>query len=346
MVGALTLEHPALSRPAFAAAIAAALAMTATSPPSAEEAPRLAALKMPILLPSNPPAKFTRNVFAGDKVRQRVFVPSYRVSFMVAASASAFTTDTRAVAQTVLSGAEPALIQAITDRAHADFIERLTAAGFTVVTPEEWRATSGAAKLQAKRGEIEIQKMSNLGAGQVYALVHPTGLDAWPETAMPVNLGPVRTMTRELDATMVAPRFTVNYAYVNAKGGGPMAIIARGAQASYKPMIHGGPVIGGFSMEPWRVRVGQHGGFMEYKVDGSLEAPGDFGVVSTGRGPALATTAGAKAVDTWEGRIGYVSQQVAKGRFEVDPENYARLALQALALQNQVAVDELRKARR
>jgi hypothetical protein len=138
----------------------------------------------------------------------------------------------------------------------------------------------------------------------------------------------------------------VNYAYVQAKGGGPMAILSRGAQASFTPMIHGGPVIGGFSMEPWRVRVGQHGGFMEYKVDGSLEAPGDFGVVSGGRDGARSTSAGAASVDTWEGRLGYNSQMTATGRFEVDPDAYARLALQALALQNQVAVDQLKKARR
>ncbi|WP_242777706.1 hypothetical protein [Sphingopyxis sp. YF1] len=304
------------------------------------------ALRTPIELPSAPPQKFTRNVFAGDKVRQRIFIPSYRVSFLISASASARTTDTRANVETVLSGAEPALIQAITDRAYADLVERLTAAGFSVVPQGEWSSTSGATSLKAKPGEIEIQKMSSNGARQSYALVHPTGLAAWPESAMPVNLGAVRTMTRELDATMVAPRFTVNYAYVQAKGGGSMAILSRGAQASFRPMIHGGPVIGGFSMEPWRVRVGQHGGFMEYKVDGSLEAPGDFGLVSGRGGDARATSTGGAGVDTWEGRLGYNSQLTATGRFEVDPEAYARLALQALALQNQVAVDELRKARR
>ena len=173
-------------------------------------AERPAALDAPIVLPSPPPAKFTRNVLAGDKVRPRVFVPSYRVSFMVSAGARARTTDTTASAETVLSGAEPELIQAITDRAYADFIERLTAAGFTVVTQEEWRAADGAAQLKAGSGDIEIQSMGNLGARQAYALVHPTGLGSWPETAMPVNLGPVRSMTRSLDATMVAPRFTVN----------------------------------------------------------------------------------------------------------------------------------------
>lgn len=326
--------------------LAGAAVVLAFTAGEAQAFERPAALDAPIDLPSAAPQKFTRNVLAGDKVRTSVFVPSYRVSFMVRARASASTTDTRATAETVLSGAEPELIQAITDRAYADFVERLKAAGFTVVTPDDWRATPGADQLKAGAGQIEIQTMSNLGARQSYALVHPTGLGSWPESAMPVNLGAVRAMTRDLDATMVAPRFTVNYAYVQASGGGPMAILARGAQASYKPMIHGGPVIGGFSMEPWRVRVGQHGGFFEYKVDGSLEAPGEFGLVQGDRGPARSTAAGGQSVDTWESRLGYVGHASAVGRFEVDPEAYTRLALQALALQNQVAVDELRKARR
>ncbi|OJW63030.1 MAG: hypothetical protein BGO57_08895 [Sphingomonadales bacterium 63-6] len=335
---------------ALAIVVAGSLASTAAGQTGEaglpQDAEQVSALTAPIVLPSTPPARFTRNVFAGDKVRQRVFIPSYRVSFLIAASDTARTTDTRANVTTVLTGAEPALIQSITDRAYGDLVERLTAAGFSVVTQQEWGATSGAASLKTKPGDIAIQKMSSKGADQAYALVHPTGLGAWPETAMPVNLGAIRTMTRELDATMIAPRFTVNYAYVQARGGGSMGILSRGAQASFKPMIHGGPVIGGFSMEPWRVRVGQHGGFMEYKVDGSLEAPGDFGLVSGGRGGAQATSSGGASVDTWEGRIGYNSQLTAIGRFEVDPEAYARLALQALALQNQVAVDELLKARR
>lgn len=335
----------------LAGTLSAAVAVAAEGQ-LAQAGPSVPALSAPITLPSTVPEKFTRNVFAGDKVRQRIFVPSYRVSFMVSSNASARTKSDRAQVVTMLTGAEPALIQAITDRAYADFNERLTAAGFTVVPRAEWSATTGAAALKKGAGEIEIQKMSRTGAGQSYALVHPTGLPSWPESAMPVNLGPVRTMTRELDATMVAPRFTVNYAYVVAKGGGPMAILSRGAQASFTPMIHAGPVIGGFSMEPWRVRVGQHGGFMEYKVDKTLEAPGDFGRVADEDGNSRATSAGGSAVDTWELRLGFGGssafgkQETTVGRFEADPEAYARLALQVLAMQNQIAVNELKRARK
>ena len=121
--------------------LACATAALALTTGEARGLERPAALDAPIELPSAPPQKFTRNVLAGDKVRASIFVPSYRVSFMVSARATASTTDTRATAETVLSGAEPELIQAITDRAYADFVERLTAAGFTVITPDAWRAT-------------------------------------------------------------------------------------------------------------------------------------------------------------------------------------------------------------
>lgn len=320
-------------------------------PAAAAEMPRASQavqdLSGPITLPGPVPQRFTRNVWAGDQIRTRIFIPSYRVAFMVAGGASARTTDTRASVNTVLRGADPALIQAITDRAYLDLVERLTAAGFEVVPEAEWRAAPSAARLEAGPAGIQATNRGLNGTGQSFALVNTSTLGSWPETSMPVNLSAIRGMTRELNATMVAPRFSLNYAVMQARGGGAMALLSRGAQASYTPLIHGGPVIAGFSMEPWRVRVGQHGGFMEYKVDGRLEAPGAFGVVSDGRGGSQVAAPGAGgAVDSWDSRLYGPSHVHSDGYFDVDPEAYAELALQALALQNAVAVEELRRARR
>lgn len=340
----MSLRFALLSSVLLIAASAASTAFAAQTPASP---PAVQAIEAPIVLPGPTPQRFTRNVWAGDQIRTRIFVPSYRVAFMVAGGASARTTDTTASVSTVLRGAEPALIQAITDRAYADLIERLTAAGFEVVPEAEWRAAPSAARLEAGPAGIQATNRGLNGAGQSFALVNPTNLGSWPETSMPVNLGPIRGMTRELNATMVAPRFSLNYAVMEARGGGALALLSRGAQASYTPLIHGGPVIAGFSMEPWRVRVGQHGGFMEYKVDGRLEAPGAFGLVSDGRGVTeVAASGGGSGVDSWDSRLYGPSHVQSLGYFDVDPEAYARLALQALALQNAVAVEELRRARR
>lgn len=340
-------------RPVLCACILLAVAAPAPSadsraaPAPVRSSQLPAALTAPITLPGPVPQRFTRNVWAGDQIRRRLFIPSYRVAFMVAGGDSARTTDTTASVSTVLRGADPALIQAITDRAYADLIERLTEAGFEVVPEAEWRSAPSAARLEAGPPGIQANNRSVNGARQSFALVNPSTLGAWPETSMPVNLSAVRGMTRELDATMVAPRFSLNYAVIQARGGGAMGFLSRGAQASFSPLIHGGPVIAGFSMEAWRVRVGQHGGFMEYKVDGRLEAPGAFGLVSDGRGGSqTAAPGGGGAVDSWESRLYGPSHVQSVGHFDVDAEAYARLALQALALQNAVAVEELRRARR
>lgn len=336
-------------RPALISAVVLALAPLSVGQPPAAVAQSVSprALSEPIQLPGEVPQRFTRNVWAGDQIRRRIFVPSYRVAFMVGGAATARTTDTRATVSTVLRGAEPALIQAITDRAYADLIERLTAAGFEVVPEAEWRAAPSAARLEAGRPGIQENSRGLNGTNQSFALVNPTTLGSWPETAMPVNLGAIRGMTRELDATMVAPRFSLSYAVIEARGGGAFGLLSRGAQAGFTPLIHGGPVIAGFTMEPWRVRVGQHGGFMEYKVDGRLDAPGAFGLVSDGQGRAQIATPGAGgAVDSWDSRLYGPAHVHSIGYFDVDPEEYTRLALQALALQNAVAVEELRRARR
>ena len=59
----------------FLAGIMSAGAMVAAQGALGQAGPTVPALSAPITLPSAVPEKFTRNVFAGDKVRQRIFVP-------------------------------------------------------------------------------------------------------------------------------------------------------------------------------------------------------------------------------------------------------------------------------
>lgn len=329
---------------ARAAAAALLLSLAPVGPGFAQTppAPQIAALTAPIELPGPVPRSFTRNVFAGDRIRQKVFVPSYRVAFTVAAGTRAQTRGTdafdtqRASASAALDGIDEGVLQAITERAYLDFVERLTQAGFEVVPVETWRAAPGADGLQTGAPGVTYRSANNLGTGHTYALVNPAGLTVWPESAMPVNLGPVRRMTGALDATMLSPRFNVNFAYLEARRGG-FSLLPGATRASLTPGIHGGPVISGFGMDSWRVRVGQHGGFMEYKVDDVLPVPGTFD---------MAASTGTQGVDTSGARMWGPREVSVSERYVVDPEAYTRLALQALALQNQVAVDELARARR
>jgi hypothetical protein len=327
----------ALAVAAVVLSLSSAESGLAQTPPPAQ----IAALTAPIELPGPVPRGFTRNVFAGDRIRQKVFIPSYRVAFTVAAGTRVQTRGTdafetqRASASAALDGIDEGVLKAITERAYLDFVERLTQAGFEVVPVKTWRSAPGADGLQTAAPGVTYLSANNLGTGHTYALVNPAALTAWPESAMPVNLGPVRRMTGALDATMLAPRFNVNFAYLEARRG--RSFLPGAPQASLTPGIHGGPVISGFGMDSWRVRVGQHGGFMEYKVDDVLPVPGAFD---------LAQSSGTQSVDTSGARMWGPREVSVSERYLVDPEAYTRLALQALALQNQVAVDELARARR
>lgn len=328
--------------------VAVALALAAIGRPAEAQAPppppivASVAPGAPIVLPGPVPRGFSRTVLAGDRVRPKIFVPSYRVAFTVATGARSATRGTsfgetqRASAAAGLAGIEEALLQSITERALADFKERLTQAGFQVVQTETWKAAPGASELQVEQTAVIYRASQQAGSAQTYALVNPASLGAWPETAMPVNLGPVRRMTSALDATMIAPRFNVNFAYVQAQRG-RISLLPLAPNASLTPGIHAAPVIAGFGLAPWGARVGQHGGFMEYKIDGSLAAPGVFD---------RAASSATQRVDTSGARMWGPTQVSLAERYEVDPEAYARLALQVLALQNQIAVDELARARR
>ena len=178
---------------AIGRAVAAALLLSlapagsgvAQTPPA-----QIAALTAPIDLPGPVPRGFTRNVFAGDRIRQKVFIPSYRVAFTVAAGTRVQTRGTdafetqRASASAALDGIDEGVLQAITERAYLDFVERLTQAGFEVVPVETWRSAPGADGLQSAAPGITSSISTSAAAW------------AFPTTAPPTTSHPRPTPTR------------------------------------------------------------------------------------------------------------------------------------------------------
>lgn len=303
------------------------------------------------------PAGHVRMQMAGDKKEMTVFIPSYRVAFQIAGKSTASTrggyalgmnrSGTRVTTNTVLEGVDFALMQSITDRAHADLVARLQAAGFTVLADEQWQAAPAAAKLDwadaSRPGQAVTREGKTGPIDTAYVLVVPTGMRNWPETVMPANLGASRSLRRELDATMVVPRLVVNYVALTSSGRGKSGLFSRGSEVSARPLVHGGAYAAGFGFDNWRVRLGQHGGFMDFKPDTVIEAPGTFATVDETEGD----TRGANAVNaaTWAlAGVGTFSE-VSYLRYQADPAAYTDLALQVLARQNAVLVHELSKAR-
>jgi hypothetical protein len=317
------------------------------------------ALSEPVSITGFNPSGAARTVMAGDKKSQTVFIPSFRVAFQVSGKVTASTREsyafgttrsgTRVTSNTVLSGIDQATMQAITDQAYADLKARLEAAGFTVLTDAQWGAAPSAGKLEwgkTSQPGAPVVVQGNLGATQAsYVLFTPTGMRNWPETVMPANLGVARSLRRELGATMLVPRLVVNYAQMSSSGVGKGGLLSSGSSVSVQPLIHGGFYAGGFGFDNWKVRVGQHGGFIEFKPEAVLDAPGMFATVSESSGDA-ATRAGntANAISWALAGTGTFSE-VNYLDYQAIPSMYAKLSLVALAKQNAVTVNELSRAK-
>jgi len=320
-------------------------------------APTLAAA--PVELPGFDPSGKARTVMAGEKKSQNIYIPSYRVAFQVAGKVTASTRESYALGSnrsgtsvtqnTALDGIDFARMQAIADQAHADLVARLQAAGFNVLDDAQWRAAPSAAKLDWAKASTAASPMTVEGKSgtteTAYVLVTPTGMQNWPETVMPANLGASRALRKELDAVMLVPRLVVNYATMESSGKGKSGFFSRGSSTSVTPLVHGGAYAGGFGFDNWKARVGQHGGFIEFKPEAVLDAPGEFASVEKSEGDRASRAGNLANAITWALAGVGTFRDVHYLYYDADPDAYARLAGEALAKQNAVLVHELSKAK-
>jgi hypothetical protein len=129
----------------------------------------------------------------GIAAQNRVIVPGYRVAFVVKTSASAYgggalanvgsgygsRTVTQAQNKRVemaLAGADMALLQGLTDRLHADFVDRLKAAGREVVDTATIAKTPGFEKLKPVTSLPYTASPSMQGDPRNYVVLTPKGL--------------------------------------------------------------------------------------------------------------------------------------------------------------------------
>lgn len=129
----------------------------------------------------------------GIAAQNRVIVPGYRVAFVVKTSASAYgggalanvgsgygsRTITQAQNKRVemaLAGADMALLQGLTDRLHADFVDRLKAAGREVVDTATLARTPGFEKLKPVSPQPYTANPSMQGDPRNYVVLTPKGL--------------------------------------------------------------------------------------------------------------------------------------------------------------------------
>lgn len=250
----LAYEPPA--RPAKA--IKVAMAVTAKDTALAPATPVAA-------LPGNDPDQFFKGkmggTFGADVVdvlpnSRRVAVLGFRVAFVTSNTASAQvrasylpgrdSSGASSKLTVTLSGVDAATMQALTDRAYADFIAQLKLTGREVVPPEEVKEflagveATPSSPAQPFAKEINSQKL-------VYFA--PSGSPLWFNnwdaqwgTAGAFDQGNMRRMgeySHKLNAIAIAPLIVVNFARMSSSGN-RSGLVARAAETGAEMAMHVG----------------------------------------------------------------------------------------------------------
>lgn len=177
---------------------------------------------------------------------QKVAVAGYRVAFVVRNSASAYAgsgvanigqstgynrTITQAQNKKIevgLLNVNRQLMQAITDQLYADFVERLKAAGKTVVPQEDLLKAASFAKLERTEAPgNEAYTVSPTGDARHYLVFAPTGMPLYFITGESLgDKGPfsqtnnkvLGEISKETNSVLLIPQVVVDFAEVESSG--------------------------------------------------------------------------------------------------------------------------------
>jgi hypothetical protein len=161
----------------------------------------------------------------------RLAIAGYQVSFVVRNKATAHAMNAlgsgtaKSSMETFLGNVDYALMQEIADAAYADFVEQMKATGHQVLSEEEVKGAKAYAKLTkvpVSATSPHYTKMQNM-----HIIVVPaSGLPLWFNKfdGLSANKGAnnVRTMgelEKELQAVVIQPSITLDFAYLDAAGG-------------------------------------------------------------------------------------------------------------------------------
>lgn len=203
----------------------------------------------------------------GEKHDQpRVFIPNFRVAFVVktvaqahagsrlanlgntAASPFGVKTITQAQNKRVemaLAGADEKLLQALTDKLYEDFIARLKAAGREVVPWEEIKKTAGYDKIKLTEAKPYLSSPWAAGDKRDYLVLTPSGMplfftDSSLDSYLGDRIGDLDTsravaeLAARLNATAMIPTLQIDIAEVHSSGNSNWG---SDAEAELKPKL-------------------------------------------------------------------------------------------------------------
>ena len=277
----------------------------------------------------------------------KVAIAGYRVGFVIKNSAAAYagagfsnigqsTGNIRTITQSqnkridvALDNVSLALMQAITDRLYADFIERMKAGGREVVPFEQVaqrEAFRRIATAETKAGAAYT--VSPTGDQRHFIVMAPTGMPLWFVHGDPLgNLSPfqidnwkaISTVSHELQATAVTAQVIVDFARMESSGRSNWSSRASvGADPQLSIAAHHTVLTAFHATRP------EIGEFSWARLKSLAPVAGDYATVRQGEGHSTAGLANAMTMVT-----GLQGVQISRDRltFVADPAKYAGLAL-------------------
>ncbi len=291
----------------------------------------------------------------------RLVVPGFRVVFVTRNSATAYAggglanlgqgigsnrTITQAQNRSIeisLEGVDPQLLQAIADRAYADFMTRLAATGREIVGVDALRATDAFRALQPAKTEAgRPYAKSPMGTPKNYVVVSPAALPLWFLHGDPLgdvgafaleNWRSLNKLSVDTQSVVVVPTVTIDFASVQSSGRSNLGSSAEvGAQAAMSiEQAH-------TQLQVFHAKIPLAGEGEATRLKRGVELPGEYG-----RTRVLDQTSNAGLANALTALTGTQNTQRSATKLAVvaDPERYAQVALRGAFTANALFVDSL-----
>lgn len=327
------------TQPSAPAEAASGAATPVPPPPVYSQAELQAVLQAPVQAQEVPAGQLKSNLVLKGK---RFHVAEYRVLFEVAGKVTANTRAayfggtnygaTRMSITYTVPQPDIALLQAVTDKAYADFLAQLQAAGLQPESSEAFVREHGAiyeATQEGTRAGAEVVEETDLGYGsRKYLVFAPTGTRLVPRGFAGLgagNIGKRIDFTKgNLEALSVS--VVVNLAAQESSGGGS-SLFRRGSSANASAAME-------LAMAPRQLGVIQsHAHTQTVALSGAIPVPGQFANFREVGGYDSSKDAAVKALQVFGALTMGVAANNSKRvdlAIDVDQAALARQALQGL----------------
>lgn len=298
----------------------------------------------------------------GVAAPQRVFVPGFRVAFVVKTVAKAYsggalgnvgnqssgfgsktiTQSQNKRVEMAMVGADRALLQALTDNLYADFVARLRASGREVIGADRVAKTPGYEKLNAVTELPYTASPWSQGDPRGYVVLTPTGLplffmhiDSYLGNAGPFeqqSTKAIHELAANLDAVALIPTLQIDIAEVESSG---RSMFRSGADADLHPKLGVGARSELRYLNGKDAKIFYTGDSGQVTVKKPFYMEGEFGTMKTVE--AFDTASIANAVTMATGLQG-AQHFVEKRELRVDPLKFASGTMKVGATFNQAVV--------